>query len=341
MPDHTLDTYRTAFGTGADWIELDAHSTADGHLVINHDIELGETTDVADWDWAAKLRSRKIAPCADGESHEMEGWMVSDFTLEQLKMLRVKMRHAHRSQEFNLKFQIPTVTETCDLLQGMIDEIQEQSSHKWEKQEWLQARNDYVLAHGHSRGNLNCGLYIETKRPGWYRSLGLPLEEKLVETIERSHFKGPVIIQSFEVDSLLRFVELKSEWPTVKLMTHDDFMNLEKKNSLSKYLKHLKDIGVDGIGPDKRSIVPDPANPPTSSVLVETAHQHGLYVHPYTFKSDVTGLDRVYGGNAAHEFARFFELGVDGVFADFPDHAVFARELYNRARLRGENFNFV
>jgi glycerophosphoryl diester phosphodiesterase len=186
-----------------------------------------------------------------------------------------------------------------------------------------------------------------------------------VETIEKSTFAGNIIIQSFELDSLLRVIELQSEWPTVKLMTHDDFLSLEegtfeaggggsgggfgsgsgggvgKCYNLDTYLEQLKGIGVHGIGPDKRSIVPDPENPPESSMLVEMAHKHGLYVHPYTFKSDVTGLDRVYGGNAAFEFARFFELGVDGVFADFPDHAVFARELYNRSRLNGEHFKFV
>ena len=41
-------------------------------------------------------------------------------------------------------------------------------------------------------------------------------------------------------------------------------------------------------------------------------------------------------GNAALEFARFFELGVDGVFADFPGHAVFARQMYDRA-YKGQN----
>ena len=30
------------------------------------------------------------------------------------------------------------------------------------------------------------------------------------------------------------------------------------------------------------------------------------------------------------EFWRFFLLGVDGVFTDFPSHAVFAREFYNK-----------
>ena len=137
MPDHTLETYKAAFETGADWIELDAHSTLDGELVVNHDIELAETTDIEDWAWADTYRTRTIAPCFDGESHVMEGYMVSDFTLEQLKKLRVKMRHVERSQEYNLQFQIPTVLETCNLLQSMIDDIKTNQSHEWKKAEWL------------------------------------------------------------------------------------------------------------------------------------------------------------------------------------------------------------
>ena len=38
----------------------------------------------------------------------------------------------------------------------------------------------------------------------------------------------------------------------------------------------------------------------------------------------------VYGGNASIEFVKFFNLGVDGVFADFPDHAVYASRLYEQ-----------
>ena len=62
MPDHTLASYRLAFESGADWIELDAHATKDGTLVVNHDVELSETTDVADWDWAKPYRRRCRAP---------------------------------------------------------------------------------------------------------------------------------------------------------------------------------------------------------------------------------------------------------------------------------------
>ena len=80
-------------------------------MVVNHDIELSETTDVDQWAWAAQYRNRTVAPAFDDESHVMEGWVIPDMTLEQIKRLRVKMRHMHRSQEFNLLYEIPTVTE--------------------------------------------------------------------------------------------------------------------------------------------------------------------------------------------------------------------------------------
>ena len=35
-----------------------------------------------------------------------------------------------------------------------------------------------------------------------------------------------------------------------------------------------------------------------------------------------------YGGNPVNEYLRFYELGVDGLFSDFPDDAFAARELF-------------
>lgn len=77
----------------------------------------------------------------------------------------------------------------------------------------------------------NVGLYIETKRPEWHASIGLPLEQKLIHDIERSGFSGitfgmansylyplgPIIIQSFEEGSLRIFKKEKPMWPRVKL----------------------------------------------------------------------------------------------------------------------------
>ena len=62
-----------------------------------------------------------------------------------------------------------------------------------------------------------------------------------------------------------------------------------------------------------------------------------MVVHPYTFRSDVLKLPECYFGNAAEEYIRFFKLGVDGVFTDFPAHARYARELHEKL---GDQFIF-
>ncbi len=44
-PENTLRAFRHALELGADWIELDIFSTADGHLVVHHDATTAATSD--------------------------------------------------------------------------------------------------------------------------------------------------------------------------------------------------------------------------------------------------------------------------------------------------------
>ena len=66
--------------------------------------------------------------------------------------------------------------------------------------------------------------------------------------------------------------------------------------------------------------------PPTD--LVDRAHAAGLQIHTWTFRSEAYRLAYDDQGDPLNEYLRFFELGVDGVFSDFPDHAVEARNLF-------------
>lgn len=267
--------------------------------------------------------------------------MISDLTLEQIKQLRVKMRDDSRDRNHDLLYEIPTVKETADFVQSLVDYVHENSKNdRYSTQEWLEARNDFVLKEGYARANTNVGLYIETKRAEYYRSVGLPLEEKLVEVIENSSFQGPIIIQSFELDSLKLIRQLKPEWKTVKLLTKSDLDQVVGQEQMRSFMETLSQ-DCDGIGPNKRSIIPVPQEPPETSDVVESAHEFGLLVHPYTFRTDVKHLHRTYGGNATQEFADFFKLGIDGCFADFPDHAVYARESCNYLRSHGVEYSKV
>jgi glycerophosphoryl diester phosphodiesterase len=59
--------------------------------------------------------------------------------------------------------------------------------------------------------------------------------------------------------------------------------------------------------------------------VVKNAHELGLFVHAFTFRSEPKRLNSAFKDDPAAEYRAFFEAGVDGVFSDYPDHAVKAR----------------
>ena len=65
-----------------------------------------------------------------------------------------------------------------------------------------------------------------------------------------------------------------------------------------------------------------------ATTLVERAHAAGLQIHTWTFRNEPRRLAYDDGGDPLAEYQRYFELGVDGVFSDFPDTAVAARNAF-------------
>ncbi|HEY9294821.1 MAG TPA: esterase-like activity of phytase family protein, partial [Phormidium sp.] len=63
--------------------------------------------------------------------------------------------------------------------------------------------------------------------------------------------------------------------------------------------------------------------PPTN--LVQDAHAAGLLVHPFTFRDEPRYLAANYNKNPLAEYEQFYNLGIDGLFSDFPDTALEAR----------------
>lgn len=174
-PEHTLASYKLAIERGADFIEPDLVATKDGVLVARHEPNILNTTDVASRPEFADRRTKKFV---DGV--EEEGFFVSDFTLAEIKTIRAVMPQNFRTQEFNGQFEIPTLEEILDLVQ------QEEAAT-----------------------GRKIGIYPETKHPTYHFSLGLSLEERLIDTLVEKGFTDPsrVFIQSFEVGNLK---ELKS-----------------------------------------------------------------------------------------------------------------------------------
>jgi glycerophosphoryl diester phosphodiesterase len=309
-PEHTLASYELAIAMGADFIEPDLVSTRDGVLIARHENEISGTTDVAGRpEFAARRRTQRI----DGA--EVSGWFTEDFTLAEIKTLRARERLPARSQEFNGRFEVPAFAEVLDLA----------------------ARRSAATGR-------TIGVYPETKHPTHFRSLGLPLEEPLLAALEQAGYRGrtaPVFLQSFEVGNL-QALRRRTDLPLIQLLeAAGQPWDLAAAGAARTYRDLATPAGLagiaayaDGIGPDKRMIVPaGPGGrllPPTS--LVADAHAAGLLVHPWTFRSDPPFLAAEYEGDPEKEYEQFFSLGVDGLFSDFADSAVQARERWRRRR---------
>ncbi|MGO1392841.1 glycerophosphodiester phosphodiesterase family protein [Agrococcus casei] len=86
-PEHSRAAYELAIEQGADAVEPDLVLSLDGELVIRHENDISDTTDVAAHPEFAHLRTTKTV---DGTQHT--GWFTEDFTWEQLQTLRLRER---------------------------------------------------------------------------------------------------------------------------------------------------------------------------------------------------------------------------------------------------------
>jgi glycerophosphoryl diester phosphodiesterase len=159
------------------------------------------------------------------------------------------------------------------------------------------------------------GVYPETKHPTYFRSIGLPLENRVLAALARHNWnthEAPVFIQSFEDN--LRQIRSKSTVQLIRL--------LEGKVPADEELREIKSY-ADGIGPNTRLIIPANADRTLQQPndLVSRAHAIGLLVHMWTLRAEPVFLSPSYHGNFEAEFKQFRDLGVDGIFTDFPDVA--------------------
>jgi glycerophosphoryl diester phosphodiesterase len=315
-PEHTIASYTLAIEMGADYIEPDLVFTKDGQLVARHEPDIGATTDVADH---PEFASRQTTRTIDGTVFP-NTWFTFDFTLAELKTLRAKERlPLVRPQNTALDglFEIPTFQEVIDLAKAK-----------------------------------GVGIYPETKHPTFFQSLGFFYDAPLLGTLRRNGLDRPgakVFIQSFEVGNLQR-LRRDTRLPLIQLIdssgapadfvasgdprTYDDLVTPQGLAEIATY--------ADGIGPDKSRIVAgnsagNPLGQPTT--LVRDAHRVGLLLHPFTFRPENNFLAADFRvgnpsspeylharGDQPAELALYYQLGVDGLFADNADTAVAVRE---------------
>jgi glycerophosphoryl diester phosphodiesterase len=313
-PEHTLGSYERAIADGADFIEPDLVVTKDGVLVVRHENNLIETTDVREKrEFADRYATKWI------DSKEVKGWFTEDFTFKELKTLRAKERlgaERPESQSFDGKYPIMSFDEIVD----------------------------FLASQAAARGR-PVGLIPELKHSTYFAKIDLPLEDRfldIIHRIQRLPNTIPVIVQSTEIANLQRLHKLLERDPNIQLMQLTEGPEIPADRLAEGDMRTwcerlttpqgLEDIAeyADYIAPEKRDLIPLGLDGRLirPKELIERSHKAKLKVCTWTFRPENHNLPRDFRNTAGDymrnpagsvaEIKRYIEAGVDAFFTDDP-----------------------
>lgn len=315
LPEHTLAAKALAYAMGADYIEQDVVMTKDNEVIVLHDPYLERVTDVME---QFPDRFQMI----DGKKR----WLALDFTLAEIRTLSVtegftldkqgnkQAGYPKRFPLFKSQFAIATLAEEIELIQGL----------------------------NKSTGN-NVGIYIELKAPWLHRLKGRDISKVTLEIVKSygyTSMEDRIYIQCFDPDETRRIANeiypqlaiklpliqliARTEWNETKQVVNGELQNYSydwmfDPDAMSQVAEY-----ADGIGPWFPMLVTSDSQIDhiEASVMHVEAQKAGLKIHPYTFRNDQGHVPPF-----AEDFNDFLDiyyrqLGVDGVFTDYPDLAV-------------------
>jgi glycerophosphoryl diester phosphodiesterase len=243
LPEHTLAAYTLAHAQGADYIETDVVLTRDNVLVCLHDLLLETTTD------AAALFPDRRRP--DGY------WYTIDFTLAELKQLRVFGRVEAGERETMQGYQIATLDELVLLVQ----------------------RLNKVLSR-------KTALLIETKDPAWHALQGKPLEVVLLETLARHNVDMPAsgyVIQSFD-EAHLRCLLYDHGCHLPVMWLTSELPSMETVDTVASWAA--------GINPQRSAIELDGKPNSEGLAVLARMHSRGMKMFVWTFNDELDVMQR-------------------------------------------------
>ncbi len=292
LPEHTLPAKSLAHAMGADYIEQDVVATRDDELIVLHDILLDRVTDVA--------------TRFPGRQRDDGRYYVRDFDLAELRTLTAWERmnpdgsavYPQRYPAQSGHFRIHTLAEEIELIQSL-----------------------------NATTSRHAGIYPEIKRPAWHRDQGVDIAPLLLTLLTEFGYtspEDPVFVQCFD-DAELRYIreDLGCPLKLVQLIGESSWQEADTDYQVLRTGDGLKQIATtaNAIGPWLPHFysVEQDSGKIISSGLTQMAHDLGLSIHPFTFRSD----DLPAGFTSFDELVLYFalELGIDGLFTDFPDTA--------------------
>jgi glycerophosphoryl diester phosphodiesterase len=311
LPEHSMAAKAMAYAMDVDYIEQDVVMTKDNQLVVLHDHYLDRVTNVAK---VYPNRKRK-----DGR------YYVIDFTLSEIGQLEMtegfKIKNgkqvANYSQRFPLwesSFRVHTFEEEVEMIQGLNKSL-----------------------------GKNVGIYPEIKSPWFHRHEGKDISKEVLRILKKYGYTTKddfVYLQCFDPNETKRihddlFPEFNMEVKLVQLIaeTKDEETMIYKGEEAVPYnydwmfksgaMQTVAEY-ADGIGPWKPMIVKDEStrNHLIITDMVKEAHEAGMEVHPYTFRLDHGKIPKYASSFEDMLDIFYYQVGVDGVFTDFPDRVV-------------------
>jgi glycerophosphoryl diester phosphodiesterase len=309
-PEHTAAAYQLAISQGADAVEPDLVPTSDGVLVVRHENEISETTDVAKHPEFADRRATKTI---DGV--RLTGWFTEDFTWPELATLRTRERLGRLrpgSQRYDGKQGILRLVDLIDLMRAA-------------------DRPPLMVA--------------ELKHATYFDSIGLPLPARFADEIAGWAQPGNLVVESFEQSVLgeVQRLDVPGRVTFLAEATGAPADQLARFGPDARtYADYLSDAGlarlaaeVDGVSVDKALLFErDDTGAVTGTTdLAERAHSAGLETYTWTLRAENKFLEKDFRrgprardlGHWEREFDLILRTGIDGVFADQPDLALQAR----------------
>lgn len=360
FPEETLEAYRLAIAMDVDVIEPDIVVSKDGVLIARHDVTLGASTNVADH---PEFASRKRAgENGDGEPVAAD-WFVCDFTLAELKTLGAKSPNHPAAMAYNGLFHIATFQEILDLIKlkaketghavAVYPETKNPSYHLklWGSGQIPVRLEDSLVAIINANGlnRRDAPIFVQSFEPTslqYMRGIGSVVRQvQLIDAYDVDFKTGKMI---YGTDAAHLVYSQPTDW---KLAGRSElFDSMLTPAGLAQVRSY-----ADGIGPWKPMIVPVKCKLDTSgncidldgngsfdgyadsiqqapTSLVADAHRTGLFVHEYTFRSEKGYYNLPFDakGDPLKEYFTHYRLGVDGVFSDAPDTALYARARFER-----------
>ena len=250
------------------------------------------------------------------EGVEVEGWFIEDFALDEIRQLRARERFDFRDPSHDDQFSIPSLDDLLEL-----------------------AANERTL------DGERPGIIIEIKHATRFAGIGLSIESILIDALRRHALDrpdAPAWVECFEI-AILRSLRRAIHTPIIQLIDNMPMRpaDVAAAGGTTTYADLIAPAGLreiatyaQAVGVWKNLIIPVKLEggalrlePPTS--LISDAHDAGLRIHAWTFRSEAKFLAADYKNDPANEYRRFADLGIDGAISDFPGDAMQARPRKN------------